>query len=109
MIAYSDFDKVEIRTGTIVKVEDFPEAKKPAYKVTIDFGDRGIKRSSAQITKLYSKEDLKGKQIVAVINFHPKQIGPFISECLILGAVGDDGNVTLLQPEKPVDNGLRIA
>ena len=109
MIAYSDFDKVEIRTGTIVKVEDFPEAIKPAYKVTIDFGDRGIKRSSAQITKLYSKEDLKGKQIIAVINFHPKQIGPFISECLILGAVGDDGNVTLLQPEKPVDNGLRIA
>lgn len=109
MIAYSDFDKVEIRTGTIVKVEDFPEAKKPAYKVTIDFGDRGIKRSSAQITQLYSKEQLKGKQIVAVINFHPKQIGPFMSECLILGAVGDDGNVTLLQPEKPVDNGLRIA
>jgi len=109
MISWNDFEKVEIRTGTILKTEDFPEARKPAWKLTIDFGAFGIKRSSAQITDLYSKEQLIGKQIVAVVNFPPKQIGPFVSECLILGAIGENGEVTLLQTERFVGNGLRIA
>ncbi|MFH1121576.1 MAG: tRNA-binding protein [Bacteroidota bacterium] len=109
MINWSDFEKVEIRTGTILKAEDFPEARKPAYKLTIDFSEIGIKRSSAQLTSLYTKEQLTGKQIVAVVNFPPKQIGPFISECLVLGAVGENGDVTLLQTERTTKNGMRIA
>jgi tRNA-binding protein len=109
MINWEDFDKVEIRTGTILKVEDFPEARKPAWKLTIDFGELGIRRSSAQITSLYKKEDLPGKQIVAVVNFPPKQIGPFVSECLVLGAVAENGEVTLLLTERNVKNGMRIA
>jgi tRNA-binding protein len=109
MINWEDFDKVEIRTGTILKVEDFPEARKPAWKLTIDFGELGIRRSSAQITSLYKKEDLPGRQIVAVVNFPPKQIGPFVSECLVLGAVAENGEVTLLLTERNVKNGMRIA
>ncbi len=109
MINWNDFEKVEIRTGTILKAEDFPEARKPAWKLTIDFGEYGIKQSSAQITDLYTKDQLTGKQIVAVVNFPPKRIGPFESECLVLGAIADNGEVTLLQTERNVKNGLRIA
>ncbi|MBK9015041.1 MAG: tRNA-binding protein [Saprospiraceae bacterium] len=109
MISWADFEKVEIRVGTILAAEDFPKAKNPAYQLTIDFGDFGVKKSSAQITKLYQKEDLVGKQVIAVTNFPPKQIANFISECLVLGVVGDEKEVTLLQPERPVPNGLRIA
>lgn len=99
-----------MRVGTIVHAALFKEARKPAYKLEIDFGPEiGIKRSSAQITAHYDPEKLIQKQIVAVINFPPKQIGPFMSECLVLGAVEQDGNVVLLQPEQSVQNGLRIA
>ena len=100
--------KVEMRTGTIIKAEVFEEARKPAYKITIDFGEYGIRKTSAQVTKLYSIEDLKGRQVVGVINFPPKQIATMMSECLLLGAVGPDGEVTLLQPERETLNGLRI-
>ncbi len=108
-IQYADFEKVEIRTGTIVEVNDFPNAKKPAYQLVIDFGELGLKKSSAQITVHYEKENLIGKQIVAVVNFPVKQIANFFSECLVLGAVNEDGSIVLLQTEKPVSNGLRIA
>lgn len=108
-IAWTDFEKVDIRTGTIIAAEAFPQARKPAYKLTIDFGELGTKRTSAQLTKLYQAGELVGKQVVAVINFPPKQIAQFISECLILGAVADDGTVTLLQTERPTPNGQRIA
>jgi len=107
-ITWQDFEKVEMRVGTIIKVEDFPEAKKPAYKLWIDFGKFGIKKSSAQITKLYNKEDLLNKQVIAVINFPPKQIANFMSECLILGVVLENNEVVLLQPERKVPNGYRI-
>ncbi|MBC8046547.1 MAG: tRNA-binding protein [Fimbriimonadaceae bacterium] len=109
MISWNDFEKIEIRAGTIVSVDDFPGAKKPAYQLTIDFGEFGIKKSSAQITTYYSKEDLIGKQIVAVVNFPVKQIANFFSECLVLGAIDKDGNVILLQTERNVENGLRIS
>lgn len=108
-ITWTDFEKVEIRTGTIVAAEPFPQARKPAYKLTIDFGELGTKRTSAQLTKLYSLDELVGKQVVAVVNFPPKQIATFMSECLVLGAVDGDGTVTLLQTERPTQNGLRIA
>ena len=108
MISWSDFEKVEILTGTILTAEEFPEARKPAWKLTIDFGERGILRSSAQITTLYNKEELTGRQVVAVVNFPPKQIGPVMSECLVLGAYTKTGEVVLLQPEHRIDNGLRI-
>ena len=103
-IKYDDFTKVDIRVGTIVRVEDFPEARKPAYKLEIDFGDLGRKRSSAQITHHYQKEDLEGKQVIAVVNFPPKQIGKFISEVLVLGLPDDNGNVVLLEPTVKVPN-----
>lgn len=108
-ISWADFEKVVMATGTIVAVDAFPEARKPAYKLTIDFGSQGIKRSSAQLTKLYQPADLLGKQIVAVLNFPPKQIATFKSECLVLGAIGNDGEVTLLQTERKTENGSRIA
>jgi tRNA-binding protein len=108
-ITWADFEKVEIAVGTITHAQPFAKAKKPAYQLTIDFGAQGIKRSSAQITKLYSVEDLIGKQIVAVINFPPKQIANFFSECLVLGSVGAEGEITLLQPDRLVTNGLPIA
>lgn len=108
-ITWNDFMKVEIRTGTIISARIFNEAKNPAYKLEIDFGDLGIRKSSAQITQLYSIDDLIGMQVVAVINFPPKQIANFFSECLILGSVGEDKEITLLTTERPVKNGLRIA
>lgn len=109
LISWADFEKVEILTGTITQVETFPQARKPAYKLTIDFGPKGIRRSSAQVTTLYQPEQLIGKQVVAVVNFPPKQIATFYSECLVLGAVAEDGTVTLLQTERPTANGIRIA
>jgi len=108
-ITYNDFEKLEIRTGTILEVQEFPGAKKPAFQLTIDFGDLGIKRSSAQITVHYDKEVLIGKQIVAVVNFTVKQIANFFSECLVLGVMQLDGSVILLHPDKTIENGLRIA
>lgn len=108
-ITWNDFEKVEMRVGTITDVNDFPEARKPAYQLTIDFGSEiGIKKSSAQITKRYSKEELIGKQIIAVVNFPKKQIGKFMSECLVLGSVNKD-EVVLLSSDLKVENGLRIA
>lgn len=109
-INWPDFEKIEIRAGTILEANDFPKARNPSYQLTIDFGpELGIKKSSAQITSLYNKEDLVGKQIVAVVNFPPKQIANFISECLVLGVVGDNKEIVLLQPDKQVINGQRIA
>ena len=108
-ITWDDFEKVEIKVGTIVEVEDFPEAKKPAYKLKIDLGDIGIKKSSAQITHLYTKEDLLGKQVVCVCNFPPRQIGPVMSEVLTTGFVRDDGEVVLAVPDKKVPNGKKLA
>ena len=106
--AFENFSALDIRTGTIIEAEDFPKAKKPAYKLKIDFGSLGIKVSSAQITKLYKKEDLIGKRIVAVVNFPKKQIANFFSECLILGAVKENGEVALLSVGKDCDNGTPI-
>jgi tRNA-binding protein len=109
-ISWDDFQRVELRIGTITQVEDFPEARRPAWKLTVDFGEEvGIRRSSAQITDLYSAEDLVGRQVLAVVNFPPKQIGPFISECLVTGFVSPDGPVVLAMPERPVPNGSRLA
>ncbi|HTF04447.1 MAG TPA: tRNA-binding protein [Bacteroidia bacterium] len=107
MPTFDDFAQLDIRAGTIIEVNDFPEARKPAYKLVIDFGEAGIKKSSAQITDLYSKEDLLNKQIVAVINFPPKQVGKFISECLVLGTYTPKG-VVLLQTERGVVDGDKV-
>lgn len=108
-LTWTEFEKVEMRVGTILEVNDFPEARKPAYQLRIDFGSEiGIRKSSAQITKRYSKEDLLNRQLVAVINFPKKQIGKFRSECLILGAIGEEGDVILLAPDFKIENGLRI-
>lgn len=109
MLTWEEFEKTEMRVGTIIEVNDFPEARKPAYQLTIDFGTEiGIRKSSAQITRRYAKEDLVNRQIVAVVNFPKKQIGKFMSECLVLGAVGQEGDVVLLAPDFKVENGLRI-
>ncbi len=109
MIEYQDFEKVDIRVGEIIQVDDFPEARKPAYKLMIDFGPEiGMKKSSAQITKHYSKEDLMGRLIVGVVNFPPKQIGPFISESLTLGVPDENGDVVLLAPMKNVPKGGKM-
>jgi tRNA-binding protein len=110
-ISYADFEKIELRVGTIMSVESFPEARKPAYKLTIDFGPEiGIKRSSAQITVHYSPDTLIGKQVVAVVNVAPKQIGKFMSECLVTGF--DDGNnnggIVLIAPDTPIENGSKL-
>jgi tRNA-binding protein len=109
MITWNDFEKVEMRVGTILEANDFPEARNPSFRLKIDFGKLGIKQSSAQITNLYNKESLIGKQVIAVTNFPPKQIANFISECLVLGVVLDNKEVVLLQPEKITPNGFRIA
>ena len=109
-VTWDEFQKIEIRVGTIVEVKDFPEALKPAYKIKIDLGEQiGIKQSSAQITDLYSKDDLLGKQVIAVINFPPKKIGPFTSECLITGFYRKDNKVVLAIPEDKVENGSLLA
>jgi tRNA-binding protein len=109
MITWNDFERVEMRIGTILDVQDFPKANKPAYQLTIDFGvELGIKKSSAQITKRYTKEELHGKQIIAVVNFPKKQIADFMSECLVLGSVGEENDIVLLTSDVPVENGLRI-
>ena len=108
-ITWNDFEKIDIRLGTIIEVTDFPKARKPAYQLTVDFGsDIGIKKSSAQITAHYNKEDLLNRQVIAVINFPPKQIADFISECLVLGVYDENKDVILLQPAKPTQNGMKI-
>ena len=105
-ISWEDFEKVDLRVGTIVSADHFPEARKPAYKLKVDFGPEiGVKNSSAQITQLYPLSELIGKQVIGVINFPPKQIGPFYSECLITGFMDPEGAVVLAVPDQPVENG----
>ena len=108
MITWDDFEKVDMRVGTITEASDFPNARKPAYQLTIDFGELGIKHSSAQITTLYKKEDLIGRQVIAVVNFPPKQIANFFSECLVLGVYNKNKEVVLLQPSFGVENGDKV-
>lgn len=107
-ITWEDFEKIDIRAGTITEVSDFPKAKKPAYQLKIDFGALGILQSSAQITTHYSKVDLEGRQVIAVVNFPRKQIANFFSECLVLGLYNTDGEVILVQPEQPIANGCKL-
>jgi tRNA-binding protein len=107
-LTWAQFECVDMRVGTIIAVADFLKARKPAYQLQIDFGNLGIKQSSAQITDLYPKEDLIGKQVIAVVNFPPKQIANFFSECLVLGVVGEAKGIVLLQPSEQVENGQRI-
>lgn len=108
-LTWTEFEKVAMHVGTIINIADFPEARKPAFQLTIDFGEAiGIRKTSAQITKRYTKDDLLNRQIVAVVNFPKKQIGKFMSECLVLGAVGQEGDVILLAPDFKIENGLRI-
>lgn len=109
MATIEDFMKVDIRVGTVLTAEDFPEARKPAFKLTIDFGEEiGVKKSSAQVTEKYSKEDLVGRQVLAVVNFPPRQIGPLMSEVLTLGVPSDDGTVVLIAPQRRVPDGGRL-
>lgn len=107
-ISWEDFEKIDIRSGTIISVSDFPKARNPSYQLEIDFGILGIRKSSAQITTLYPKGDLIGKQILAVVNFPKKQIANFFSECLVLGVYGENNEVTLLSTSFPVKNGLQV-
>lgn len=107
-ISWEDFEKIDIRIGTIIEVKDFPKAKKPAYQLLIDFGMLGQKKSSAQITAKYKIEELLNRQVIAVVNFPPKQIADYISECLVLGIYDENKNVILLQPERQVSNGMKI-
>jgi len=107
-ITWDDFEKVDMRAGTIIEVNDFPKARKPAYKLKVDFGELGIKNSSAQITKFYTKEDLLNRKVIAVVNFPPKQIADFISECLVLGVYDENKDVILLAPERSVTNGMKV-
>ena len=109
MLSWDQFEAVEMRAGTIVDVEDFPEARKPAYKITVDFGPEiGVRRTSAQVKTLYTREELLGRQIMGVVNFPAKQIGPVRSEFLLTGFYRDDGAVVLAVPERPVQNGARL-
>lgn len=108
-ISWDDFEKIDIRCGTVIDIKDFPKARNPSYQIWIDFGtELGIKRSSAQVTQYYKQEDLLNKQVIAVINFPPKQIADFFSECLVLGIYDENNHVILLQPEREVKNGQRI-
>lgn len=107
-ITWNEFERVELRVGTIIEALEFPEARRPAYKLKIDFGEFGLRKSSAQITDHYKPEELVGKQVLAVLNFPPKQIGPFVSECLTTGAADEAGKVVLLSPDHKVPNGSRL-
>lgn len=107
-LTWNEFGKVDMRIGTIIKAEVFKEVKKPAYKLMIDFGNIGIKKSSAQITKFYKAEELLGKQVIAVVNFPPKQIANIMSECLVIAGVGGNDNTVILQPEREMPNGTRV-
>ncbi|PIB36102.1 tRNA-binding protein [Reichenbachiella sp. 5M10] len=107
-ITWSEFQKVDIRVGTVLKARVFEEARNPAYQLVLDFGELGQRKTSAQVTKLYAPEDLIGRQVLAVVNFPPKQIANMMSECLLLGAIGEEGSVTIVQPERSVSNGQRI-
>ncbi len=109
LISWEDFEKVHIQAGTIIRVEDFPEARRPAFKIWVDLGDIGVKQSSAQLTALYAKNDLLGRQVICVTNFPPKRIAGFKSEILITGFVHDNGDVVLAQPDRKVRNGHRLA
>ena len=107
-IAWNDFEKIDIRIGTITEAKEFPKARKPAYQLTIDFGELGVKKSSAQITKFYTAEELVGEQVIAVMNFLPKRIADFLSECLVLGIYDENEDVVLLKPQQKVSNGLKV-
>lgn len=107
-VTWGDFERIELRAGTIIAVDDFPEARKPAWLLTIDFGELGTRRSSAQITTLYRREDLLGRQVIAVVNFPPKQVGPHRSEVLITGIPDAAGAIVLAVPERPVPDGARL-
>ncbi len=107
--SFEDFLKVDIRIGTVIKINDFPKAKKPAYQLLIDFGALGVKKSSAQITDMYSKEELLNRQVCTVVNLKPRQIANFMSECLVLGVYNENGNVILLRPSKPIKNGEQVS
>src|SRR5690349_9242195 len=107
-IQWEDFEKVDMRVGTVLEVQEFPKARRPAYQLTIDFGGLGLKKSSAQVTDLYDLQQLVGRQVIAVVNFPPKQIANFFSECLVLGVYTDKKEVVLLQPERTVANGWKI-
>ena len=109
-LTVTEFTRVDLRVGTVLAVEDFPEARRPAYKLLIDFGEEiGVRKSSAQITALYTPEDLVGKQVIAVVNFPSKQIGPMMSECLVTGFHTTDGSVVLAVPDRPIHNGAKLA
>ena len=108
LVSFADFLKVDIRSGTIVRVEEFQKARKPAYKLWIDFGPIGVKASSAQLTALYTPEELTGRRVIAVVNFPKKQVADFVSEVLVLGLPDEQGNVVLVHPERPVPNGARL-
>lgn len=108
-ITWNEFERVELRVGTVVRVEPFPEARKPAYRIWVDFGQAlGVRKSSAQVTDLYEPAELVGTQVVGVVNFPPKQIGPFMSEFLVTGFTDDDGAIVLARPERPVPNGAKL-
>ena len=107
-ITWNDFEKIDIRIGTITEAKEFPKARKPAYQLIIDFGELGVKKSSAQITKFYTAEELVGEQVIAVMNFLPKRIADFLSECLVLGIYDENEDVVLLKPQQKVSNGLKI-
>lgn len=108
MITWADFEKIDIRAGVVTDARPFPEARRPAYRLSVDFGPLGVKRSSAQVTRHYTPESLVGRTVIAVVNFPPKQIGPFLSEVLVLGVYDDAGDVILLQPDRPVRPGWKV-